>query len=600
MEWCVRLLLLGGLCLAACSKTEPAILVQVLFQDSPSACAKVAVKGLPFEPERTGPLRRDGGSLIKVGLSRTPELGDEVKVFAEGFLDGNCVGAPAQVSATQTVRFPASGVLVTSLVLGPLVVDGGVPDSGTPDGGNADSGFDSGTPDAGFDAGIADAGMFCFSCAGSGCEGARCEEGNACSGPDTCSGGICVSGPTRICPPANECQTGSASCLPDAGCGYLPLTGPCDGGECFNGGCVAKFSFIPSNFNPAIPAGEVSADQNLNCTDPTFDSTTLVFTNWCGTPPKPVEVNRPLIEGVVVLPMRGLTVAMGTTLHLKGTRPVILAVYGDAVIDGRISADSSLTVRGAGAGSLLCGANAQKGLGGDGSPMSGAGAGGAGFGKVGAGGGTGPNGAAGVGGLKSPGPLLTLELRGGCPGGDGAAEENGGNAAPGGQGGGAVQVSVSGKLTVRGVISALGNGGRSAQVRRGGGGGGGSGGAVLLEANSIRFEASKVVANGGGGGAGAVNENYGGSGTAGQVNDEPAPGGTSTVLVGKDGYGGRGGAEKGDAQNGNSGGSPVVGVKIGGGGGGGAVGRIHFRSITGCSASGMRVVSPAAEADNCN
>ncbi len=65
-------------------------------------------------------------------------------------------------------------------------------------------------------------------------EGGKCDDGNACTGPDTCSGGVC-SGPRISCDDGDLCTTDS--CDPATGCSHEPIVCP-EGQACLAGECV--------------------------------------------------------------------------------------------------------------------------------------------------------------------------------------------------------------------------------------------------------------------------------------------------------------------------------------------------------------------------
>jgi hypothetical protein len=138
-------------------------------------------------------------------------------------------------------------------------------------------------------------------------------------------------------------------------------------------------------------------------------------------------------------------------------------------------------------------------------------------------------------------------MLGGCLGGIG-----GGCSGTGAAGGGAVQISSTDLLDVRGSVQANGADGVNGCSSEGGGGGGGSGGGILLEGSRLNLNAGATLqANGGDGGGGAG----GGAG----------------------GSGGLRGSAVQDGQDGSS---------NGGGGGGGAVGRVRLRAGVTCTISG--------------
>ena len=162
-----------------------------------------------------------------------------------------------------------------------------------------------------------------------------------------------------------------------------------------------------------------------------------------------------------------------------------------------------------------------------------------------------------------------VPLYGGSGGGAGADE-----IAAGGDGGGAIQISAGGTLTVNadGVIDASGEGGYGA--RRGGGGGGGAGGGVLLEAAAISI-AGSVGAPGGGGGGGRDNwgDERAGHGSRWDPPDElrGLPGGGRGPV-----YGGTGGLGSSEAGGNGENGQTKHDPNGAGGGGGGGAGRIRL------------------------
>jgi len=297
---------------------------------------------------------------------------------------------------------------------------------------------------------------------------------------------------------------------------------------------------------------------------------------FCGAPaPVPFFFIQDGGIGTTVLAVRGLNLPATSQIIVTGIRPVIFAIFGDATIEGTIDARSVDNTRpGAGTGYAGCGLMS----GGDATGASGGG--GAAFGNQGSKG-EGPGG--GDAGVPSANDALK-PLHGGCEGGKGS--DSGGSLTPeGGFGGGAVQLSTLGTLTVRGTISTSGSGGRGGFANQGaddiGGGGGGSGGAILLEARSLVVEANaKLTCNGGGGGGGR--EDMAAAGNPGQNGSLD----TATAATG-----GQGGTA--NAGNGASGATStsVAGVipassginAAGSGAGGGGLGRIRFNASSSCS-----------------
>jgi len=136
----------------------------------------------------------------------------------------------------------------------------------------------------------------------------------------------------------------------------------CDGSptnacEVTSTACVTPYPYTPRNFNPAGPGINPAATNGtttLNCGTSTFDSNTLTFGNWCSQPtPVPVVQTQPGGADVVVLPLVNFTIAAGATLRLTGTRPVILAAFGNATLAGTIDGSANGTTPGAG-GNQAC------------------------------------------------------------------------------------------------------------------------------------------------------------------------------------------------------------------------------------------------------
>ncbi|WP_224242401.1 putative metal-binding motif-containing protein [Hyalangium gracile] len=439
---------------------------------------------------------------------------------------------------------------------------------------------------------------------------ASCNDTVGCTVNDVCNGAGVCQGTMTSCTASSPCKRVTGGCPGLDNCTEEPdpskvntacmidasRTGVC---RMLDGVCSA-FPYLPSNFNPdTVPLANIGT-LTTTC-DVTFDSTELTWapTSCVTSSPTPVVVTEGGKEMVLVA-MSSLN--LGADLILRGTRPVILAVYGDASLNHSILANGTFVggvpTPGAG-GNQDCATrrgdpgvlanNAGGGGGGAGGGTAGA-AGNSGRGSNGAGGGGGGAGSAGGGGL--------VPLVGGCPGGNG-----GGGAAEaglGGAGGGAVQVSVARTLTVNQWVTASGGGGGGARGstvvngHAGGGGGGGSGGRVLLEANRLVLAGStRLTANGGGGGEGAGYLDFDSQSMGENGEDGPrssalqASGGNDGSYSG--GNGGLGGALVGPT--GGLAGESYSGSKGGGGGGGGAVGHIRLRSREVCSINGA-IISP--------
>jgi hypothetical protein len=265
---------------------------------------------------------------------------------------------------------------------------------------------------------------------------------------------------------------------------------------------VLAFPYTPTNF--AISGLDpLSTDDStlLDCGVSTFDSGTLAFGNWCGqNQPTPVVQTQSGGPDIVVVPVRNLTLAAGSTIKLTGTRPVVLAVFGNATIAGTIDASASGSTPGPG-GNTSCGTSTGGSGSGDTARFGGAsGGGGGGFGTAGGKGGTADtDGSSSTGGIAgvARGSAAQTPLIAGCAGG-----LAGDCSTASGAGGGAVQVSVAGALKVSGTVHSDGGSGSTpcGATDEGGGTGGGSGGAILLEGATVDLTGSTVHANGGNGG----------------------------------------------------------------------------------------------------
>ena len=298
---------------------------------------------------------------------------------------------------------------------------------------------------------------------------------------------------------------------------------------------------------------------------------------------------------VCVIRTAGLSLAKGVTVKVKGDKPLLLLVEGDASIGGTLDAAGALDAPGPGGGAGGGLNKTSKGY----EPVAGAGpggggtcscdaadkddcaGGGGGYGTAGADGGVEDEGSGGCspppqGGSAYGDPTL-VPLQGGSGGASGRNTEGTlGKPGKGGGGGGALQVSVQGDLTVDGAINAGGGGGGHAnddqQVFAGGAGGGGSGGAVLLEALRI-LGTGWIAVNGGGGGGGGTAGAAGLDGEGGLPDDSAAKGGKGQ-QAGEDGGAGAAGSS-----------APVVGGSgyDSPGGGGGGLGRIRLNWCQSCA-----------------
>jgi len=347
--------------------------------------------------------------------------------------------------------------------------------------------------------------------------------------------------------------------------------------------------------DPALPAPAVLSLNNSAVYD--TDSGELTGPGGATTPPSAV-VAQPSGAEVRALNLTSLDINGNGSLTVTGTKPLLIIVHGDATIDGAIdvaarsSGDAATSTPGPG-GNLACG-NSEGHAGSNADPVSLGGGGGGGGGAYGENGGDGGDGGGNSGGARGGrgtknGDADISPLRGGCPGGAGGTD---GNVTPNaggrrGDGGGALEITVQGALSVSGTIDAGGSGGGTHSAVRTGGGGGGSGGGILLDGDAtVVTSTAKVCANGGGGGEGGQvgqDSEGGGQGTCSETT--AALGGNTSADGGDGGDGGRLGALAGtSAKNGSN--------NAGGGGGGGGVGRVRITGRTQRTIDPASIVSP--------
>jgi hypothetical protein len=328
----------------------------------------------------------------------------------------------------------------------------------------------------------------------------------------------------------------------------------------FPAGPVVAFGYTTSSFTStsyAPPSGATT-----DC-DATYSSTSGSFTagSCAGTAPTIVHGLAQTGGGPVVdiLAFSSLTIAIGSTLRLTGSNPVIVAVYGNAVINGTIDASATGTTPGAGGdNATYCGTGAA-GAGGINGASGGGGGGKAVAGGLGSCGGQSCSG----NGTTAGGAASPTQLAGGCAGGPGQHGYSGGSTTPAGAGGGAVEIAVAGIITGSGAITADGAAGQNASCgapgagaqNDPGGGGGGSGGEILLYgATGSTLTGITLSANGGAGG------NAAGTTSGGEVCGKNA--------------GGTAGTNDGTTQVAPGNAPPVGAINSNGGGGGGSYGII--------------------------
>lgn len=425
-----------------------------------------------------------------------------------------------------------------------------------------------------------------------------CSDGDNCTVNDGCDGDGGCAGLRVSCVSPAECLTVAPTCEMDGGCIFTPRAGACDGGTCNGAGaCVATpplFGYPTSNFTQGqLPASAGAVVVSCNVTINTSSADGGVSWTTCptGVPAPAFRVIPAGANTAALLFMDSLTINTGAVVTAIGARPLIFAVQGAVVINGGLSVGSG------GAGSDLdCAPGSGSPGTASGNPQTAGGGGGAGFLTDGTDGSDGLNGGPKGALGSSNGQDALIPLRGGCRGGNGGrATGTGSGSGLGGRGGGAVQVSSGGAITINasGTIAASGEGGRGGEVdQRIGGGGGGTGGAILLEAMTLTVNpGGAVVANGGAGGEGS---GWGGNPYSG-VDGQDGQRGTVRALCPAfvcGGNGGSGGALAGGPTAATSGGTGSCAANPPGGGGGGSAGRIRLNAVNGCTLTAA-VISPA-------
>lgn len=278
-------------------------------------------------------------------------------------------------------------------------------------------------------------------------------------------------------------------------------------------------------------------------------------------------------DGAAVWSVDSLTVT--GKLIVVGDRPLVIVAHHDVTISAMISAFGEGSAPGPGGALPFTGAG--RGLSGAKTGDDAAGGGGAGGGTAGKPGGDKGGVKAGLGGpIANPTGNVLVGGSGGGNGGGYAAKvcaEHG----RGGAGGGAIQISAVGSITVdaTGGIDVGGGGGRggcrdNTTNKYSGGGGGGAGGLVFLESTTGITIGGTLEASGGGGGEGGAGGGLNADGVDGEAGKYPI----GTAFGGFGGFGGDGG---------NGGVGPALAPTAGsggdsGGGGGGATGLVFLRT----------------------
>ncbi len=320
--------------------------------------------------------------------------------------------------------------------------------------------------------------------------------------------------------------------------------GPCPG---------ELFGYAISNISACdLPSPGGDLDLSLVTSIDTFAGTMTSQGGSVAALPGSRLVPQPSGPMLRVVSVAALGLPQNVTIPILGEYPISFIVWGDATVAGTLSLTGIAATTG-----LPAGRRSECGTG---SGTAGTGGGGGGGGALGGDGGSGGVTNNDVSTRGQAGTPLAAPARsplyGGCAGSPGST-----GALPG-SGGGALQISVSGTLTVTGAVTAGGGGGSA------GGAGGGSGGMILLEAGNRITVPGSLTANGGGGGGGG-GDGSPGAGQGGCTScSNPAIGGAG----GGGGSGGSGGAASIPATSGGN------SLQYGGGGGGGGVGVIWLRA----------------------
>jgi hypothetical protein len=299
-----------------------------------------------------------------------------------------------------------------------------------------------------------------------------------------------------------------------------------------------------------------------------------------GASPVPIAEMVPSGD-VAVWSVGDLTIDSGVTLEVVGARPLVVVASGDVAVNGVFAVYGDRKRPGPGGAAPASGT----GKGGNGAKAAGTDAsGGGGAGHATNGGAGGAQGAVAGG---TPGPIANADgalLVGGAGGGHGGGFPGtctDPTRGKGGFGGGALQISAVGKITIAGtgVIDAGGGAGLGGCKSAGpddivtGGGGGGAGGIVVLESPSgIELKSgAEIAAGGGGGGEGGSTSDPGKDGESGISQPARAATGGGGSGGGSGGAGGYGVFGSASAPFGG-----FAGVSAAAGGGGGAVGQVFL------------------------
>lgn len=612
-HWLAAASVVLALGLSACKPNYGGVKVNVtLVNDSKTQCLYGWVAKPGTSTSFSNKLPRTSDTYV-FGVQGSDEISGEVTVGVNLFTTTDCSGTN-YASDTKLVTIPRGSTTTVNFEFR----------FGGPDDGGMDGGLDDGGVDGGCDSAMCTSPPACRgtpgTCGAGGCQypllpegtdcgdggvcnavgqcgqnvcpfrpdGGPCDDGLPCTMGDVCSNFQCIPG---ICqpPPVSGCYGRSTPpvCGGDGGCVWTPANpnGPCStdagatNGRCETTGlCSPWFNVPPSNLPDDVRLLPVPT--NSWTATPGSDGGACVIDTSGATPgPRDMAADCGFTGQALVLAQDAgselavfratdLLVPPGVEVQFVGDRPAVLAIFGDATVHGTLSAAAraASSELPAGSGPAAClvpdagtPSNREGGAGGSYRTQ----------------GGRGGEFVLAVGPVN--GTAEGIPLRGGCAGAPGGGPTPG----DGGIGGGALQLTVMGELTVgdAGVLSVSGAGGFGGLLEPSGAGGGGSGGTLLLEARHITLVNCALTANGGGGGQGGRNgQAVGGTGADGsRTTGTPAAGGNTTNGP----TGGNGGVSGSAPTNGGTGGGSQ-----GGGGGGGAVGLIRLNGVQGCSMSG--------------
>lgn len=334
----------------------------------------------------------------------------------------------------------------------------------------------------------------------------------------------------------------------------------------------AGVTFVPSHIQPVY---SLTAANVMLSRDTIIDTTARTIKDSTRIAPVPL-MNMKTSNGIAIWSVGAFTLQSGNRLTVIGSQPLVVVASSTVEIDGHIDASGSNSTPGP--GGFAAASGTAKGVDGMKTGATASGAGGGGNATIGGSGGTKtsvPGGASGPAD-NATGALLVGGSGGGNGGGFGTAPCSDPTRGRGGVGGGAIQFSAVGFISISGTFDLGGGGGSggcadtgNTDAYRGGGGGGAAGTIVFESATGIQVNGfAAIVAAGGGGGEGGENNANGLDGLPGLAD----PVATAFGGIGSGGNGGNGGKANNGAAF-----TPFGGLGgESGGGGGGSAGRVFF------------------------